>query len=71
MGASVGAESLWERVRAREEEDKERLEVANELANAPRGVGKFSEAVQMCRDILEVEQARVRPGGPEHVGIGR
>jgi hypothetical protein len=57
------AEEWWLRVRDQPAESEDRLAAANNLASSLRGQGKYAEAEQMEREILDV---RRRVLGPEH-----
>ena len=57
------ANAWWSQVRDRDEEDPERLEAANNLANSLHGQGKYAEAEEMLREVLPVLK---RVLGAEH-----
>ena len=61
---SIGlAEALWLRVRDQPAESSDRLEAARTLSIALRDLGKYEEAAQMLRELLEVQR---RVLGAEH-----
>ena len=57
------AEERWLRVRDQPAESKDRLAAASILACSLHGQGKHAEAVQMQRELLDVQR---RVLGPEH-----
>jgi tetratricopeptide (TPR) repeat protein len=61
---SIGlAEALWLRVRDQPAESNDRLSAAHTLANSLYKQGKYEEAAQMQRELLEVQR---RVLGAEH-----